>query len=109
MSAPAQQGLGREALEAIRARHREQTNSGRDCVPAPSRAAQAATPDHIVACTCPEHQGYCANCNFKISIGTDGAEHGHARRWNQSPRTTDGREDCEHRCTSMDPNRSSPS
>lgn len=63
-------------------------------------------PDHIQVCTCRTHTGVCASCNFKITVGNDGTEYGHARSVNRGTVPDEQRVDCEHRPNgAVDPRR----
>lgn len=66
-------------------------------------AGDAALPDHIERCACPQHDGVCRECNFKITIGPSGTEYGHARATNLGSQEP-GRSDCPHRPATVDPN-----
>lgn len=60
-------------------------------------------PDHITACECETHHGVCDECNYKITVGSDGVEYGHARATNRRPDPDGVRRDCPKRSTECNP------
>jgi len=78
-------------------------NSGRGCEFVPESAENDRLPDHITACECETHDGVCEKCNYKITIGSEGTEYGHARATNKGPNSIGDRVDCKHRPDNVDP------
>lgn len=80
------------------------SNSGRgEC----TRALDAVegVPDHIKPCTCSNHDGWCEECGFKITVTPSGREAGHARASNRTPESSGPRKDCSHRDPACNPRR----
>lgn len=75
-------------------------NSARGCEPA---GEDDDLPDHLTRCTCETHTGWCDECRFKITVGADGREYGHARAHNRGPGPDGNRYDCPHRPAAVDP------
>jgi len=73
-------------------------NAGRGCTL--GDAGEMELPAHIQPCLCDTHDGVCTECNYKITVGANGREYGHARATNGSP---PNRRDCPHRPAACDP------
>lgn len=63
---------GRYTLERFYNHHQKDP----ECCPDDDHADRI--PDHITPCECPNHDGICDVCGFRITIGTSGTEYGHA-------------------------------
>lgn len=79
-------------------------NDGRGC----TLLEDDSLPDHIQPCTCDEHDGVCAACGFKITVGPDGDEYGHGRANNRAADPDGYRRDCPRRPTSCNPDGAEP-
>ncbi|MFC7047318.1 hypothetical protein ACFQH6_19585 [Halobacteriaceae archaeon GCM10025711] len=76
-------------------------NVARDCLLIPPEESDSdALPKHVIECTCPNHDGMCRECGFKITVGaSSGIEYGHAH----APNRTDGQGPCPYRPTAVNP------
>lgn len=68
----------------------------------------AELPDHLNGCECDNHHAVCDSCGFKVTVGPDGTEYGHARNVNRGGYSY-GPGDCEYReGEKVNPDRSKP-
>ena len=82
-------------------------NVALDCLLIPPEESDSGKfPKHIIECTCPNHDGMCRECGFKITVGaSSGIEYGHAGNCDRRPEQFPG---ISHSRPTMGAERASP-
>lgn len=95
-------GRRSNVTRAVLPRRPSRDNWAFACKRLPDSPETARLPDHLVACACETHDAVCIECDYKITLGNDRVEYGHARAQNRDNKG-DTRKSCEHRPLACNP------